>query len=93
MGVWITFIIQVFEYFINEVQAMLSWDFANFSDTIIGVSEKLHAAIVPVGEAFCLIFFLVGLAKELEHVQEIRPSFLVKNFLRLFVVYILVELS
>ncbi len=85
--------VKLWNVMINQFIAMVSWDFSDFSQTLYESAVIVNQALVPVGEALCLIMFLMGLAKSLENAPEIRPVFIIKHFGRLIGAYVCVELS
>lgn len=93
MGEFVEFVTAMWNFFADNVISLLEWDIENTYPEVYSIVSSINSALVAVGQSFCLIFFLYGLAQSLENVHEIKPSKLVGHSLRYIVANVAVHYS
>ncbi len=82
MDTFVEFVTALWNWFADAMVAVLEWDLEDKFPDVYTIVSSVNSALVAVGQSFCLIFFLYGIAQSLENVHEIKPAKLTGHCIR-----------
>lgn len=70
---FLSLIVAIWNWCADQIVTILSWDIETQYPDVYTTVSSFNTSLTTIGEAFCLILFLYGIAQTVENVHEIKP--------------------